>query len=352
MPVNPIAEAMRPSRRYVMFSNTVMLLAHLAFAVLYAHMGARILFCYNLFSIAMFSVNYFFAWRRMDDVFYKLTYGEIFIFATLNLLLLGWDYGFQLYCFSYAITMQYLGFFTGRERGRGHGLLNALIIGYFVGMRLLLYRIEPMYAAREVWIQRSVYLSNAMLTLVLCINYSGLFTKMVSALMRDLHYSSTHDALTELYNRRHMWQVMDLNRSEGAGRAAVAMLDIDDFKRINDTYGHTMGDAVLRAMADKLRALEQEGVFTSRWGGEEFVIFCDGASTAYDRLEALLEDLVRRCAGDEVELEGRRIHYSVTVGLAWSEGGADLQDLVSRADGLLYEGKQAGKNRLVVEGRD
>jgi hypothetical protein len=99
-------ESLRPNRKLNLTTNTMMLLTHLAFILLYLKMKTPILFAYNLVSVAIFLVNFFFAWTRRDAIFYGVIYGEVLVFTTLNILLLGWGYGFELYSFSYAISIQ------------------------------------------------------------------------------------------------------------------------------------------------------------------------------------------------------------------------------------------------------
>ena len=344
-----LADAVRPDRRYNLLINTTLLLIHLAFAVVYARLGTPALFYYNLFSIAVFMAGYVAVLREWTTAYYIAAYSEVYLFTTLNLLLLGWGCGFELYCFSYAISIQLVSFMMARERVAKsmYIIVGGITAVYFLAMRLVTWEVSPVYSVPEE-ARRGLYLANALIALTLCVNYVGLFTRIVYLLASDLHYDSTHDALTNLYNRREMWDLMDNDRVAEHGGAAVAMVDIDDFKQINDTLGHETGDEVLRALAERLKALEGGGLYTSRWGGEEFVIFCGRDDAAYYSIRRRLEDFVRRCAATPVMVGERRVDFTVTVGLVMADHTADVQSLVNRADELLYEGKQSGKNRLVV----
>jgi len=131
-------ESLRPNRKLNLTTNTMMLLTHLAFILLYLKMKTPILFAYNLVSVAIFLVNYFFAWTRRDAIFYGVIYGEVLVFTTLNILLLGWGYGFELYSFSYAISIQLVAFFLfEEERVKNlYLIVGAIVTAYFLGMRL------------------------------------------------------------------------------------------------------------------------------------------------------------------------------------------------------------------------
>jgi diguanylate cyclase (GGDEF)-like protein len=158
------------------------------------------------------------------------------------------------------------------------------------------------------------------------------------------------DPLTDAYNRR-----FGLSRlSEEFSRAvraesplAVLMLDLDHFKAVNDTYGHLVGDRVLRAVAKTCRRVIREGDVLIRYGGEEFLVLLPGAG-AGDLTE--LGERIRRAVGETTVQEGdQRIAISVSVGGAsYSDDVESASALIARADAALYEAKESGRNRLVV----
>jgi two-component system, cell cycle response regulator len=172
-------------------------------------------------------------------------------------------------------------------------------------------------------------------------------------LLRKLYESSTRDALTGAYNRLHFEERL---RSEVAyatrhrTQASLVIIDLDHFKRINDTYGHPAGDAVLKRAAEACqRALRTEDVF-ARFGGEEFVVVLrnielKGATRLADRL----------CASVRAEVIE---HAGQTIKVTMSAGAASLaccrspspDELISIADRRLYLAKQQGRNRVVSEG--
>jgi diguanylate cyclase (GGDEF)-like protein len=158
------------------------------------------------------------------------------------------------------------------------------------------------------------------------------------------------DQLTGLANRRHCEEALasELMRAERfGGSVAFALADLDDFKSVNDRYGHPVGDSVLFEFAETLRECVREIDLPSRWGGEEFGIVLPGtdlegaarlserARTAFERRTILAPD-------------GTRIHVTVSFGVAAFPEAAGSDNIVAAADGALYEAKRAGKNQVVT----
>ena len=170
-------------------------------------------------------------------------------------------------------------------------------------------------------------------------------------LLRKLYESSTRDALTGAYNRRHF---EDRLRAEiafavrHATDCALILLDLDHFKRVNDTYGHPAGDEILRHLGGiATRALRTEDVF-ARFGGEEFAVILRGASTrgAGRLAERLREALCQQHAVHE----GQEIAVTLSAGCAALSCCATPapDEVIAIADRRLYAAKQAGRNRVVA----
>ena len=156
------------------------------------------------------------------------------------------------------------------------------------------------------------------------------------------------DALTGLFNRRHLEE--ELRRQGSTARRhgtplAALLLDIDHFKRVNDTYGHPAGDLVLQEFGRRLQGHLRAGDVAGRWGGEEFLVLLPGT----DRAAALTVAERIRAATSEapVVTDGMPILVTVSGGCAvgWPDGP---DELVSRADAALYAAKAAGRNRIVA----
>lgn len=168
------------------------------------------------------------------------------------------------------------------------------------------------------------------------------------AAQEELRFRATHDALTGIPNRA---MVMDTLRSELFRQAreqrpfGIAMVDIDHFKKINDTYGHLCGDEVLRAVARRMKDCIRPYDTIGRYGGEEFLIVAvasDGAGTM-----ALAERIRGMIESQPVSTQTGEVRVTVSLGVAVSSDAPSLdpQELLGLADDALYRAKEHGRNR-------
>lgn len=164
--------------------------------------------------------------------------------------------------------------------------------------------------------------------------------------IREAREAANRDFLTKLYNRRYFYTVakkMYANAKRGNIMLAAAMVDVDHFKRINDTHGHDMGDQVLVKMAKAVQQAVRETDLLARFGGEEFVCLSvvaddDEARMAFDRIRRVIEDL-------RIDVAGEAVRVTASIGVT-TDLGESLDDMLSEADSRLYIAKQAGRNRV------
>lgn len=181
-----------------------------------------------------------------------------------------------------------------------------------------------------------------------------LFTDVTADLLMaaELRRLASSDPLTGVPNRRHFEErsAQIIAAREANGRAvAVLMLDVDHFKKINDTYGHPVGDEVLKVVAKRCREALRERDLFARFGGEEFIALL--AAPSMEEVPATAERLRSAIAAEPIHVGGERIVVSVSVGGAIGEAlpGTDqtlLEELITRADEALYEAKAGGRNRV------
>lgn len=171
--------------------------------------------------------------------------------------------------------------------------------------------------------------------------------ELQAALGRAREMAST-DELTGLNNRRAFFELgeQSFRQARRSGRSmAVIMLDIDHFKRINDTHGHQVGDRVLQALADTLRPLLREADILGRLGGEEFAVIL--SDTGLGPATAIAERLRRVIEAMAVEQEPEPIRFTASFGVAaGSAADLNLDRLLGEADQALYKAKRAGRNRV------
>lgn len=159
---------------------------------------------------------------------------------------------------------------------------------------------------------------------------------------------SEEDYLTKLYNRRKIHEVIEneISRSKRYNSTfAVILLDIDNFKNTNDSFGHNTGDKLLVEISNIIRRTIRESDISSRWGGEEFLVFCP--QTTSDGAFALAEKLRLNIEQYEFEDVG---YKTASFGVARIEHGDSVQSLIHRADEALYSAKKSGKNMVMASG--
>jgi diguanylate cyclase (GGDEF)-like protein len=164
----------------------------------------------------------------------------------------------------------------------------------------------------------------------------------------ELERLSREDALTGLFNRRHVDEALALEweRASRFGRdLTVAVADIDHFKAVNDRFSHAAGDEVLRRVAELLRGGTRAVDVAGRWGGEEFVLLL--VETPPERAAGLCEKLRAAVEAHDWSAVAPGLAVTLSLGVAGSGEAADPAALLAAADARLYEAKRAGRNRVV-----
>ncbi len=171
-------------------------------------------------------------------------------------------------------------------------------------------------------------------------------TKILQQRNRDLTTWATQDALTGLHNRHMFSELFDkelATMKRYKTRVSVIMMDLDYFKRVNDTYGHNIGDYVLKTVAMMVKNSVREADLLARWGGEEFVLLfpnsgCDEAYIAAEKIRKVLEVF----SFDEVG------QITCSLGITEVQSADTLENAIERADAALYRAKESGRNQTIT----
>ncbi len=183
------------------------------------------------------------------------------------------------------------------------------------------------------------------------IGTAGVFTDNSSLLetVKELEKLILLDPLTGVGNRRfleiQLRAFMDRFRRYRLP-FGVMFLDIDDFKRVNDTYGHNVGDKVLRTVARTLLTSSRSFDVIGRWGGEEFLGIIENVDM--EKLGKVSERHRKAIQEKDIAINGEKIRVTVSIGATVVREGDTLEELVARADRLMYESKRKGKNRVTL----
>jgi diguanylate cyclase (GGDEF)-like protein len=227
--------------------------------------------------------------------------------------------------------------FTGAVFWAVAAMTTARAIGALVAPTVDVLAPQPLNAATFLFYTAFILVSTL-----------GVMWMEIESLQGELVRSARYDSLTGLYNRGTFLAEFEreVSRSARGGPAfSLAIFDLDHFKLINDRYGHPVGDSVLKAFAEALRASIRKHDVVGRYGGEEFALLMPqtGKETAVRVAERVRRELEAR----GVSVDGKRIEVTVSAGIA-SHGidGQDWDALLTAADDALYEAKHAGRNRI------
>jgi diguanylate cyclase (GGDEF)-like protein/PAS domain S-box-containing protein len=172
----------------------------------------------------------------------------------------------------------------------------------------------------------------------------------IKAYEEDLQILANTDSLTRLYNRRQLYPMMQKDLDRAVRKKvpfSVLMIDIDHFKKFNDTHGHAGGDLLLAGFADKMRSALRQMDSAFRFGGEEFVVLLPETSGQEAMVPA--ERFRQLVADSRFPLlpEGKLVSFTVSVGIAAYRNGDTLDDVIRHADLAMYAAKKGGRNRVV-----
>jgi len=235
-------------------------------------------------------------------------------------------------------------------------LFIALVILFFVSAVLSAHFVEPIRAlisAAEAVIRDKAHDAIDIRTGTEIDQLVQLFNKMAATVREreeGLRDSAARDSLTGLYNHARIEEFLELElrRKRRSGQElSFVMMDIDHFKRVNDSYGHLVGDEVLRGIAGILEEEVRGGDIAGRYGGEEFSVILDASSD--EEVAAFCERIRSKVEERDFWYEGRKVKATISIG--WIRAAVDgfsASDFVRGADRALYAAKAAGRNRVVA----
>lgn len=314
-------------------------------------MNARMdLIIYVISTIIVLFILYFtFRTHHVTAGFHGLIY-----LICLNCLIgntaIGWRSGIYILLLILIPTILYNPVIT-----KTHKLISGVFFGLtFIATIILGYVIAPIlrFSPFQLQLINSI---NVLVTFVVLAGISLLeirnSNKVALRLIEvnnKLAYHASRDSLTNLLNRRTMSQYIQMEyvRSKRSGKAfGLIMADVDDFKRVNDNYGHVAGDLVLIELAGLLSATLRKQDLISRWGGEEFLILLP--ETDFEGVQIAAEKVRELIAHSSVPYQGHDIQITLSIGGVVCERETNWDDCIKIADRALYYGKTHGKNLAV-----
>lgn len=200
----------------------------------------------------------------------------------------------------------------------------------------------------EMYYKVLIYLFAMSLILLLLIKMKALIRTLERS-NHELSYLATIDPMTKLYNRRYFLDISEQIHSLSQRKdhkLSIALLDIDNFKQINDTYGHQTGDSVIITLAEKLQKCTRKSDVLCRFGGEEFIILLP--DTPIEDALTLSESIRKEVEHLLIQTEDKtKVRITVSIGVSEvCQNETDISNAIARADNALYKAKNSGKNKV------
>jgi len=306
----------------------------------------------NIGSVLVYIIMYLLVQRRKYKVAFYMVYFEIFFHTIVATLLLGWELGFPFYNLAMIPVSFYIAYTTPMFKRKIFSPTLLMIGNMVITISVcIISAVEgDMYHVKDGRFIMEVHIFNIIIAFVFLFIFSLFFVIEISRNQaflvmknRQLASLANFDPLTKLLNRRSI-QPFFREVQSSHEKFCLVLSDIDDFKKVNDTYGHRCGDQVLIHVADLCReALGPEDV-VCRWGGEEFLFILGGDQ---EKCAMLTEKLCSTIANTHYNFEKASIRITMTFGVQEHVPTQLMDETIKQADDKLYEGKRTGKNRVV-----
>lgn len=332
--------------------------AHTAYQLVFIYFGLKDLYAYNFVSMLVFGCALLYLRRdgRREDIAVLFCFIEATIFSTVSTLVAGWSWNFQDWMIAFSVFALMVPWETRRY-------FYALSVCNMVIYALLFIKIQLELPPYDLQIGHAFFsvanIVGIFVFLFFTAKVFGWSSMAELTLLRGevlkMENAMRTDHLTGLMSRGYMDSILaDISREWAAHERDfyVIFVDVDNFKRINDTYGHDVGDEALILVARTLRTELPLDASVARWGGEEFVILmthhsenhCEG----HDYVLQQLENARQKVQDLDFIHAGEKIPLTITVGGVNSVGYSNVRDMIVQADVQMYAGKKSGKNRVML----
>ena len=292
----------------------------------------------------------FYALKDIKNIkaFERISYYGILIHCIMGIICIGFDAGYYLWVYA-LICAYFLPSFAKlddkiTDRPIYIGITLAIVF-YVMSFLCIKHLINPIYtiSKREI---NFLFSLNSLLVFLAITGCTCLYTSRIKIQEAFLKYKADNDILTGLKNRRAINQIIDERIANHMTNFSIAIIDIDYFKKVNDTYGHNTGDYILMKLADKLKKLEGYNIISSRWGGEEFLLISPNYMQ-YSEFIKILKTLIINIEEYTFVHNKKEIKLTISIGAAQYNSHKKIQKAIEQADINLYRAKDEGRNRII-----
>ncbi len=322
------------------------LIIHVILLAVFLYFHVLPMAVFNVFSIGFYlSLSVVVKKRGVFRNFAVCVYLEVLLHMSAAVVFTGWESGFQNTLIGMGVTLFYFEYAAHCLKMPHQKSLPYCILGLisYVSLCIHVHCFPPKYPLPlNVAFYFQVFWGVIVFAITISLLY--IFASLSVGTYEFLTQRVRHDQLTDLPNRYFLFDYLEeLQRETEMEGYWAALIDIDDFKKINDTYGHNCGDAVLKGVAPILQE-SFAGDAVCRWGGEEFILI----GKPDENLEQKLNRLRKTIENHTFFFDTVQLHITVTIGVADYRPEYDIRRWIGEADQRMYQGKMAGKNRVVV----
>lgn len=322
-------------------------LMHIIFSVFFSFTKFDDLMNYNIVSAVFYILMVLLVARRMFRSIVTMIHLEVILFVSISIYYLGWDTGYSLYL----VAMASLIYFCPYKHKFIPYLFGIIEACLFIFLKIYTNANEPIYICSEEF-HFHLFLFNCACCFIIILYAAYLFGISTEFVTHKLETENTrlnkvayYDQLTGAYTRYHFLKSIDKLDFDIFG---IAIFDLDDFKLINDTYGHNCGDYILNETISILRKEFSSDVNITRWGGEEFLILYTKPIDKRDFFNEL-QNIRRLVESFDYVYEKNLIKITITLGASMANKKDDIHDVIKKIDSNLYKGKNSGKNCVILE---
>lgn len=331
-------------KKFAAIVNAVILGLVFGLASFFFMIKVDFLVYFSIPTAMIYIAGFYFINKGMLDSYVWMVYTWLTFYMGVTTICLGYGYGFHLYCFSMIpiiFVTEYISYrLRVKPKIKALNFSIGLAVFYLICTGYVAY-FGPVYE-RDQKNAAFFWIFNGLTVFCFLIYYTNYLIRTTISSEEQLKEIAHFDQLTGLYNRHFMLERLGLLTESGRA-GMLAMVDIDNFKKINDTYGHNAGDMVLETVAALMRR-EFPDCEISRWGGEEFLILIPKDIKGG---EDMPENLRRAVEAESLSFEDNDIAVTVTVGVSFREEGQSVDKWIQTVDEKLYIGKNSGKNKVV-----
>ena len=333
-------------------------LLHIFFSILFFIEGIEFLGIFNIFSAIMYFLFFLHYVKTNLVATIVLTVIEVSLHSTLCAYFIGWKGGFYVYPLSLIPVIYFVSINILRKEIYGHIIIGITVLNYQLTKIITNYRQIAEFEFIFDRIEEPLYTFNTVCASFIFIFLVYSFLTEMKNIQQDLENKNdvlkniaNIDQLTNISNRRHMNEKLKFiiqNFEKNNEIFSIAICDIDNFKNINDTYGHNCGDIILKAIADILKFNCQKfDIEVCRWGGEEFLILLKNSDL--QKSKKICEKILNDIRNYETRYNEEIVKVTMTFGIGeFNPTNNDIEQVLKIADINLYKGKKSTKNGVVI----